>query len=93
MEQDAIEKSNLQLFREILANPIIERCTTSAKSKSKVRKARSGRKSAIKPVAQEVTAEAAEEKDAEELGDFIEVDCLLFLNIILWFVSFENECS
>lgn len=60
------EESNFQLFRDCLSTPLIEKSTATPAKKP--RKARAGRKNAIKPVIQ-----AEEPNDAEELGEFIDV--------------------
>ncbi|CZT08379.1 hypothetical protein WAI453_007274 [Rhynchosporium graminicola] len=60
-----IEESNFQLFRDCLATPLIEKSTNTPTKPP--RKARGGRKNAIKPVTQ-----AEEPNDAEELGEFID---------------------
>ncbi|KAG4421432.1 hypothetical protein IFR04_005491 [Cadophora malorum] len=62
---DHSEESNFQLFRDCLSTPLIEKSTTTPAKKP--RKARAGRKNAIKPVIQ-----AEEPNDAEELGEFID---------------------
>lgn len=74
MEEQRISESNFQLFREILSDPIVQKCTSSStKHKTKVRKARAGRKTAIKPVTPQLNAEEEDTNDAEELGEFIDV--------------------
>lgn len=81
MDEQRIEESNFQLFREMLSDPIVQKCTTSSsKQKSKVRKARVGRKTAIKPVKSQLSVEDENENNAEELGEFIDV-CLYQLHI------------
>lgn len=80
MKQSASEDSNFQLFREILSSLIIEKCTTSSassKPRTKARKTKAGRKTAIKPVSRDVTIEEEEKNDAEELCEFIDV-CYYF---------------
>ncbi|KAH7369834.1 hypothetical protein BKA65DRAFT_561149 [Rhexocercosporidium sp. MPI-PUGE-AT-0058] len=62
---DDVEESNFQLFRDCLSTPLIEKSTSTPTKKA--RKARGGRKNAIKPVLQ-----AEEPNDAEELGEFID---------------------
>ncbi|KAK0113723.1 hypothetical protein ONS95_013971 [Cadophora gregata] len=60
-----VEESNFQLFRDCLSTQLIENSTTSTAKKP--RRARAGRKNAIKPVNQ-----TDEPNDAEELGEFID---------------------
>ncbi|TVY91474.1 hypothetical protein LAWI1_G003256 [Lachnellula willkommii] len=66
--RDENEEHNFQLFRECLSTPLIEKSSTAPTKK--VRKARAGRKTAIKPVASAATEEA---DDAAELADFVDV--------------------
>jgi len=66
VQMDHSEESNFQLFRDCLSTPLIEKSTTTPAKKP--RKARAGRKNAIKPVIQ-----AEEPNDTEELGEFIDV--------------------
>lgn len=76
-EEQQTEDSNLQLFREILSDPIVQKCSSVAtKQKYKARKAKAGRKTAIKPVIQPVDAKEEDRNDAEELGEFIDVTTL-----------------
>ncbi|KAK2628988.1 hypothetical protein QTJ16_002091 [Diplocarpon rosae] len=62
---DRSEDSNFQLFRDCLSTPLI--AISNNTPTRKARKARGGRKNAIKPVIQ-----TEEPNDAEELGDFID---------------------
>lgn len=74
MADQHIEESNFQLFREILSDPIVQKCASpTSRQKSKVRKAKAGRKTAIKPIAKEFSVEEGNKSDAEDLGDFIDV--------------------
>jgi hypothetical protein len=74
MEEQRVSESNFQLFREILSDPIVQKCTSSStKHKTKVRKARAGRKTAIKPVTPQLSQEEENKNDAEDLGEFIDV--------------------
>lgn len=74
-EEQRQEEQNFNLFRDILSDPIVQKCSTtsSSKTKSKVRKARAGRKTAIKPVIKDVDPDEQNQNDAEELGEFIDV--------------------
>lgn len=72
---DDIEESNFQLFRDCLSTPLIEK--SSSTPTKKARKARNGRKNAIKPVMQ-----TEEPNDAEELGEFIDVSKLSIPNAL-----------
>ncbi|TVY17788.1 hypothetical protein LARI1_G004084 [Lachnellula arida] len=65
--RDENEEHNFQLFRECLSTPLIEKSSTAPTKK--VRKARAGRKTAIKPVASASTEEA---DDVAELADFVD---------------------
>lgn len=68
---DETEAFNFQLFRECLSTPLIQKSTSNTNTPVKqTRKARGGRKNAIKPVVQ---AEEDSPNDAEELGEFIDV--------------------
>jgi hypothetical protein len=62
------ETSNFQLFRDCLATPLIERSSVKQKPQQKMRKAKAGRKTVIKPL-----AAPEEPNDAEELAEFIDV--------------------
>ncbi|KAL2072205.1 hypothetical protein VTL71DRAFT_11548 [Oculimacula yallundae] len=64
---DETEESNFQLFRDCLSTPLIAKSTNTATPTKTPRKARGGRKNAIKPVIQ-----TEEPNDAEELGEFID---------------------
>ena len=66
--EDDTENSNFQLFRDCLSTPLIEKSSTTPHKK--VRKARAGRKTAIKPV---TTPREEEPNDAAELADFVDV--------------------
>lgn len=62
------ETSNFQLLRDCLATPLVEKAAVKEKPQKKIRKAKYGRKTIIKP------AFATEEpNDAEELAEFIDV--------------------
>lgn len=62
-------ETNFQIFRDCLSNPLIEK--SSEQPTKKTRKARGGRKTAIKPIKQDIE----EANDAEDLAEFIDV-CL-----------------
>lgn len=68
-----VERSNFQLFRDCLSTPLIEK-STEQPPKTKRARNKSGRKTAVKPVA----VHKAESNDADELAEFIEV-CSGFL--------------
>jgi hypothetical protein len=70
--EDENESSNFQLFRECLSTPLIEK--SSIAPTKKARKARAGRKTAIKPVS--VSTAAEESNNAVELADFVDVSTI-----------------
>jgi hypothetical protein len=68
-----VESANFQLFRDCLSTPLIEKSTEQPSKTKKIRN-KSGRKTAMKPVAVHKT----ENNDADELAEFIDV-CSGFL--------------
>ncbi|EKD15044.1 hypothetical protein MBM_06805 [Drepanopeziza brunnea f. sp. 'multigermtubi' MB_m1] len=68
---DPSEESNFLLFRDCLSTPLIELSSnTPANPSKKTRRARGGRKNAIKPVVP--IEDESKTSDAEELGEFID---------------------
>lgn len=65
-----MDDENFQLFRDCLSTPLIEK--SSIKPAKKVRKARAGRKTAIKPVSDSTE----EPNDAAELAEFVDVQVM-----------------
>ena len=68
--EDENEAANFQLFRECLSTPLIEK--SSIVPPKKARKARGGRKTAIKTVS--VSAGEEPEDAAAELAEFVDVN-------------------
>jgi hypothetical protein len=69
--EDESEVANFQLFRECLSTPLIEKSSITPPKKG--RKARAGRKTAIKSLS---VSAAEEPNDAAELADFVDVSDL-----------------
>ncbi|ATZ47460.1 hypothetical protein BCIN_02g07360 [Botrytis cinerea B05.10] len=73
---DTTEEPNFRIFLDCISTPLIEQCTSASNSntsKRKTRKAKAGRKTAIKPLSKEIDVEEARINDAAELAEFIEV--------------------
>ncbi|ATZ47458.1 hypothetical protein BCIN_02g07360 [Botrytis cinerea B05.10] len=72
---DTTEEPNFRIFLDCISTPLIEQCTSASNSntsKRKTRKAKAGRKTAIKPLSKEIDVEEARINDAAELAEFIE---------------------
>ncbi|TGO44684.1 hypothetical protein BOTNAR_0766g00020 [Botryotinia narcissicola] len=72
---DTTEEPNFRIFLDCISTPLIEQCTSASDpntSKRKMRKAKAGRKTAIKPLSKENDVEETKTNDAEELAEFIE---------------------
>lgn len=67
------ESSNYELFRDILATPLIEKCSSQG-TPPKARQKRKSRRKSAASATQAVNAPLSEESnDAEELAEFIDV--------------------
>lgn len=71
MSLDESQKKNLELFRDCLSGPLVQRSSIE-NAKSKKRKSR-GRKNSIEVVKEDVPVNYEDPDDAEELAEFIDV--------------------